>query len=245
MRGGDGHPLAVLEEQWSAADPDVVAARADTLGRLIADANAQVATAAEAAGETRRHFQSLNEVGGDAAEAAAAAEEARSEMAEQAESYLLKRAQAVTLRLAIERYRQQNQAPLLARAGALFRRLTLGRYTELIINYDGASPRLLGLRDDGRLAVDLEAMSDGTADQLFLALRLAALEQSVAAGVKLPFLADDLFLNFDDDRARAGFEVLCELAQTTQVLFFTHHAHLAAIARQVVGVEMHSERALS
>jgi uncharacterized protein YhaN len=245
MRGGDGHPLAVLEEQWSAADPDVVAARADTLGRLIADANAQVAAAAEAAGEARRHFRSLDEVGGDAAEAAAAAEEARSEMAVQAEAYLLKRAQAVTLRWAIERYRQQNQAPLLARAGALFRRLTLGRYTELIINYDGASPRLLGLRDDGRQAVDLEAMSDGTADQLFLALRLAALEQSVAAGVRLPFLADDLFINFDDDRARAGFEVLSELAKTTQVLFFTHHAHLATISREVVGAELHSECALS
>jgi uncharacterized protein YhaN len=80
-------------------------------------------------------------------------------------------------------------------------------------------------------------MSDGTADQLFLALRLAALEQSIAAGVALPFLADDLFINFDDARARAGLEVLGELSRMTQVLFFTHHAHLAAMARDVLGVE--------
>ena len=88
-------------------------------------------------------------------------------------------------------------------------------------------------------------MSEGTTDQLFLALRLAALEQSVASGVRLPFLADDLFVNFDDERARAGFEVLADLARSTQVLFFTHHAHLASIAREVVGAEYHSECALA
>ncbi|MEG3089204.1 ATP-binding protein [Sphingomonas sp. PB4P5] len=73
-------------------------------------------------------------------------------------------------------------------------------------------------------------MSEGTTDQLFLALRLAVMEQSVVAGVRLPFLADDLFVNFDDERAEAGFRVLAELAESTQVLFFTHHPHFAAIA---------------
>ena len=64
-------------------------------------------------------------------------------------------------------------------------------------------------------------MSEGSTDQLFLALRLAAVEQSISSGVPLPFLADDLFVNFDDARARAGFQVLAELARSTQVLFFT------------------------
>ena len=92
--------------------------------------------------------------------------------------------------------------------------------------------------------IEVGAMSEGTTDQLFLALRLAALEQSVAAGVRLPFLADDLFVNFDDQRAEAGFRVLSEVANSTQVLFFTHHPHLAAIAKSVVGAELHSECAL-
>lgn len=46
----------------------------------------------------------------------------------------------------------------------------------------------------------------------------------------MPFLADDLFINYDDDRARAGFEALGELARHTQVLFFTHHKHLLDVA---------------
>jgi uncharacterized protein YhaN len=97
------------------------------------------------------------------------------------------------------------------------------------------------LRDDNRTVVEVDAMSEGTTDQLFLALRLAAVEQSVAAGITLPFLADDLFVNFDDERAEAGFRVLAEVAKSTQVLFFTHHPHLVAIAKSVVGKEMHSE----
>ena len=116
-------------------------------------------------------------------------------------------------------YRQERQDPLVVRASTLFRRLTLGRFAELRIDYDATAPRRLGVRDNGRQAIDVEAMSEGTADQLFLALPLAAAEQSVAAGVRLSFLADDLFINFDDDRAREGIEILSELAVVTQVLF--------------------------
>lgn len=130
------------------------------------------------------------------------------------------------------------------RAGELFAKLTTGNYATLKVDTEGQTPRLLGLRDDGRTMVEVGAMSEGTTDQLFLALRLAALERSVAAGIALPFLADDLFVNFDDERARAGFEVLAEVAKSTQVLFFTHHPHLVAIAKSVVGAQLHSECAL-
>ena len=77
-------------------------------------------------------------------------------------------------------------------------------------------------------------MSEGTVDQLYLALRVAAVEDAVRSGARLPFLADDLFINFDDRRAAAGFKVLAELARTTQVLFFTHHDHLADVANRAL-----------
>jgi hypothetical protein len=86
----------------------------------------------------------------------------------------------------------------------LFRTLTLGRYADLRIDSESDKPRLLGLCEDGRTLLDVAAMSEGTQDQLFLALRLAAAERAVEAGVRLPFLADDLFINFDDERSRAG-----------------------------------------
>lgn len=177
--------------------------------------------------------------------ALADAQLARAEMESQAEAYLLKRAEAVMLRWAIERYRERRQNPLLRRAGALFDTLTLGRYVGLQVDAEAASPRLLGVAADRATVVHVPAMSEGTVDQLFLALRIAAVEQSIAAGVCLPFLADDLFVNFDDTRARAGFRVLAELARSTQVLFFTHHAHLGPVAREVVGADVLSECELS
>ena len=77
-------------------------------------------------------------------------------------------------------------------------------------------------------------MSDGSVDQLYLALRVAALEEYLDQAPALPFVADDLFINFDDDRAAAGLQVLAQLANSCQVIFFTHHEHLVDIARQAL-----------
>ena len=129
----------------------------------------------------------------------------------------------------------QRRNPLLARASTLFQALTRGGYSELRADHEADRPRLLGLKADAETVVPVSLMSEGTQDQLFLALRLAAVEQSHRAGVRGPFLADDLFMTFDDDRARAGLRVLGELSRSTQVLFFTHHDHLRALAAEVFG----------
>ena len=44
----------------------------------------------------------------------------------------------------------------------------------------------------------LAGMSDGTQDQLYLALRLASLEHFMAGGTAMPLLVDDALVNFDD-----------------------------------------------
>lgn len=245
LSNGDGYALDPLLAAVAEADPDIVATQSETVERELADLNIRISEAAQTHGDARRAFAQLETESSGAIDAATDAAGARAEMEVQAEAYILRRVQAVTLRWAIERYRAKHQDPLLARASGLFSRLTLARYSGLRVDFDTAVPRLLGVSDDGRSVVEVGAMSEGTTDQLFLALRLAAIEQSVGSGVRLPFLADDLFVNFDDERARAGFEVLADLARSTQVLFFTHHAHLASIAREVVGAELHSECALA
>lgn len=245
VREGDGLALDELVATVEESDPDLLLARTGTLARELATLNTAIVQAATSHGDARRAFDNLAGNPAAAASAASDAEQARAEMAVQAEAYILKRAQAMTLRWAIEAYRQRHQDPMLVRASELFSTLTLGRYSALRIELDGAAPRLIGITGDGRTAVDVTGMSEGTTDQLFLSLRLAAVEQSVAAGIRLPFLADDLFVNFDDERSAAGFRVLAELAQKTQVLFFTHHIHLAKIARAVVGETAYSECALA
>ena len=212
------------------ADGDLMAADAEGLAERIAALN----TAIEARIETRLAAEADFKAVDDRPDAAIAAfemAEARTEMGFQAELYVRKRAELTLLRAAVERYRLEKQAPLLGRASELFRTLTLGRYTRLMVEYEGDAPKLAGKKDDGATVVPVEGMSQGTVDQLFLALRIAAVEDTVAQGSRLPFLADDLFINYDDARAAAGFKVLAELSRSTQVLFFTHHDHLLEVAK--------------
>ena len=46
----------------------------------------------------------------------------------------------------------------------------------------------------------------------------------------MPFIADDLLVNFDDRRARAALRVLAEFGVVTQTILFVHDAHIAAMA---------------
>jgi uncharacterized protein YhaN len=228
---GDGLPLAALFQEVVGKTPDQLAGRSDELVRDLDKIGKQIRDAADLAGASRTNFQSLDH-GASASEAAADAEMARSEMDVQAEAYLLKRTETLLLRWAVERKRKHTQNPLLLRAGELFSILTGCRYSSLSVYDDGSSSVLLGNCTDDSRPVPVGSMSEGTIDQLFLALRIASIEQSVKGGSILPVLADDLFINFDDQRAEAGFRVLGELAKSTQVLFFTHHQHLLEIARK-------------
>src|SRR3546814_19211445 len=81
--------------------------------------NDEVATAASARAEARRVFAGLGAQSGSSADAASDAEQARAELAVLAEDFILKRTEAVTLRWAIEQYRERHQDPMLLRASEL------------------------------------------------------------------------------------------------------------------------------
>ena len=100
---------------------------------------------------------------------------------------------------------------------------------------DKGEPVLAGLRNSTRVLV--EGMSDGTCDQLYLALRLASLEAWLSHHEPIPLIVDDILMNFDDARSVATLQVLAELSQRTQVIFFTHHQHLVDLARQHLSSE--------
>lgn len=78
-------------------------------------------------------------------------------------------------------------------------------------------------------------MSEGARDQLYLALRLAYLEDFASRAEPPPFIGDDLFMTFDDDRARCGVLALAGLSESLQPIVFTHHRHLVDIAQVTLG----------
>ncbi len=126
----------------------------------------------------------------------------------------------------VDRYRRETQGPLLRRARELFEKLTLGAYTQLHPSEERGKTVMVARRENGE-TVGVEGMSTGTRDQLYLALRVATVEHMLTVHEPLPFLADDLFVNFDDARTEAALEVLAELGRRTQVIVFTHHEDVA------------------
>jgi uncharacterized protein YhaN len=233
VSAGDGATVEALIAANLGTSSDDLRTRSEELKAAIQVLNDDIASVGDDYTRAMSAFEAID----DRADAAVAMEEktqAQAEMEFQVEAYVCKRAQASLLRWTIERYRRERQAPLLKRAAQLFSRLTLCRYVDLSVETDGVSTSIVGILAGGANAVPVGRMSQGTLDQLYLALRLAAVESVVDAGLKLPFLADDLFINFDNDRAEAGFKVLGELATKTQVLFFSHHGHLLPIAEKAL-----------
>ncbi|TBR21181.1 hypothetical protein EPO15_10920, partial [bacterium] len=233
LEAGDGLRLEALLADAVDADATELAAKSAGLQEQLRAVSDEAEAVAALRSEASMRFRQVDDRA-DAAIAAADQAQARAEMGAQAEAYVRKRAEAALLRWTVERYRAEKQAPLLKRASAIFSELTLGAYQALGVNADEGRPRLIGIQSGGEKVVSVEVMSEGTIDQLFLSLRVAAIEESVADGVRLPFLADDLFTTYDDARSAAGFKVLSRLAEQTQVLFFTHHEHLAELAREVL-----------
>ncbi len=97
---------------------------------------------------------------------------------------------------------------------------------------DNGQPVLVGVRPGGKETVGVEGMSEGTADQLYLVLRLAGLEEYLEQNEPIPFIVDDILIKFDDDRAVAALKALAQLSTKTQVIFFTHHQHLVELAEK-------------
>jgi uncharacterized protein YhaN len=232
---GDGLSITDLSAECSDSDLDAIAAQEQTVTEEVQELRNRLMEARENRKTARQAFEAI---GGDdrAARDAADRQAALAEITEIAEQYVRLRSAIVLLQWAIDRYRREKQAPMLKRAGELFTILTCGSFRTLQLEFDEHDNVLLaGIRNDGG-RVPVTGMSTGTADQLYLALRLAAIEDYLDHAEPMPFIADDLFINFDDKRAAAGFRVLGELAKKTQVLFFTHHEHLLEVARNALGV---------
>lgn len=150
-------------------------------------------------------------------------------IAKAARIYARARLASAVLNRVVQLYREQHQGPLLNRAAEVFTRITLGSFAGLTVDYEDDRQVLLGVRPDAA-RVPVAGMSQGSRDQLFLSLRLAAIEQHIEGRGPFPVIVDDLLVQFDDDRAVATLEVLSELSAKTQVLFFTHHRHLVDLA---------------
>ena len=230
---GDGLAMKQLAEEAIGIDIAQIPVRLSEISRDLAEARD---IQAERSANLATANAELGKISGndDAARAESARQDALSRMGDAAERFIKVHIAGKLLRWAIDRFRETKQGPMLACASEIFSGLTLGSFSKLVVDFESDPPRLDGLRPDGR-TVGITGMSDGTRDQLYLALRLAALEMHIGQGHALPFIADDLFINYDDERSSAGLEALARLSEFTQVIFLSHHKHLLPAVKRVFG----------
>ena len=105
-----------------------------------------------------------------------------------------------------------------ARAAEIFSALTGGKYAKVLLSRDlTLSAEAAG----DPMSRSIQLLSQGAADQLYLAVRLAICDMVLPADKRVPLILDDALVTFDDERLHAALDYLLEESQRRQILLFT------------------------
>jgi len=114
---------------------------------------------------------------------------------------------------------QSRFSPALGRKAAEYMKLmTGGSYDSLLINRDLS---VLTRKSGDTLSRETEYLSAGTADLMYLAVRLAVCALALPENSNCPLILDDALTNLDTERSARAMELLAEIAKTRQVIVFT------------------------
>jgi uncharacterized protein YhaN len=222
----EGVDLEKIKEQAAEVDIDTLPGQLASLRRRVEEEFApRISAATELIGAEDRELK-LMDGQSKAAEAAEQMQQEAALIGRLTDRYVKISLASLIVKREIERYRKAHQGPILKKATEIFKGLTLGAFSELRADIDDQGlPILTAVKGSGT-SIGVESMSDGTRDQLYLALRLASLHVRLAEDEPMPFIVDDILVNFDDRRSRAALEALDELAKDNQVILFTHHQQI-------------------
>ena len=126
------------------------------------------------------------------------------------------------------KYKNTYLPQVIRSAATYFNRLTGGNYTDIHISEE--EERLV-VEHENHQWFDVEELSRGTKDQLYVSLRLA-LGKTMAESTPLPFIIDDAFVHFDEERLEEMFKILEEVAASHQVMLMTWRDDLGRYFKQ-------------
>ncbi|MEI7888324.1 MAG: AAA family ATPase [Actinomycetes bacterium] len=229
---------ALLAEAEAAGGPDEVNARLDRIQQELTDTSAGRDELIKHLTERELEFKKATG-GSDAAVAQQEVEEALAGLGSTVEKYVQTALAKAILDQVLEDGGRGSDE-LIERAGQLFAHLTSGEFTAIGMEQVGQTTVAVAERSaaagGGRLFIP--SLSDGTQDQLWLALRLAGVFRHIDKVGPVPVIIDDVLVNFDDERTARALEMLADLAEHTQVVVITHHPHLVAIAQSSLGADL-------
>ena len=231
---GNGRTLEELIQEAEEADKDTIDVDLEQIKDQLNELDSERSNMEQNYGVVKNDY--LEKIKGTSDISVKATEDKQSKLAtivKYTEEYITYKLASLILQKGIEHYRENNQSPIMNRASEIFHQLTLGHYEKLTIEYDEKDEaRIMGVRNKDEL-VDVSGMSDGTTDQLFLSLRIAAIEKYASENDPIPFIVDDILVHFDDERSKETLKVLLELSTKTQIIFFTHHYRIVELMEQI------------
>lgn len=121
------------------------------------------------------------------------------------------------------------------RAAEIFADMTGSAWSHILLDREFHLSAESG-SDPTRRSVQL--LSAGTADQLYLAVRLAICEMILPPEQNPPLILDDALLTFDDARLSTTLDYLTRLGAQRQILLFTCQGREAALLRGRPGVHI-------
>jgi len=155
-------------------------------------------------------------------------ESRRCELARALNEWKVKSIAKAIIKTTLQRFVRDRQPGVLAEAGRTFRQVTANRYERIEQDSDQEGVVIIDHAHERKLP---EHLSRGTAEQLYLCLRLALAREFGQQRCSLPVVMDDVLVNFDPARAGAMAQVLTEFAGSNQVLLFTCHPGTVEILR--------------
>ena len=205
-------------------EPDVLTFNLEQTDRLISDTAAEIRHLHQRLGQCQGRMESL----GDPEMLRGQLNQITARIAE-LEKYYSATVLAQELLLKAKQELQRRFAPRISqRAQDLFATLTGGRYQKIALAEDFALST--AAEDEDTLRGSLWR-SDGTADQMYLALRLAVAEELTPDA---PLILDDAFVRFDDERLKEALQILNQTGAQKQVILFTCQSRETKIMEELL-----------
>lgn len=192
----------------------------ETVVNALAQVQVQLAAARSAADRLTGQLHAM----GDPDGLRASAESLQSQIGQLQEEYDALRLAMDTLTGANAVLQNRFSPQLSRRTAEIFHELTEGRYTAAALD---RSFHLTARPAGDPIDRDIQLLSAGAADQLYLSARLAICELVLPSEKSIPIILDDALTNFDDERCAAALRWLKQAAAHRQILLFTCHSREA------------------
>jgi uncharacterized protein YhaN len=226
--GGRGEDQVRFQDELRRCSPERLQAERDELEQDVQELEKELASLQEQFGRLDERREQLE----SAEELSALRQRRNGLMAELTDAARRWSVLTICLRFLQEArqiYEKDRKQPVLRESEQFFRTITNSRYQTIVAPHGEESLQVIGANGS---RYDLDILSRGTAEQLYLSLRFGYIQEFGRRARPLPVVMDDILVNFDPARARAAITTMLELAESNQVLFFTCHPETVSLIKE-------------